>query len=236
MHSGTCIFAPMRRCCLFFAVCLLLSCKSINEVNGLPSGNFFTSPSLRQTLFQSADASFKTASVIITDTALHIRPSLVNTSVLLPLNALPKAGLRLQQKNIDLDIFTIPFKIRPSVAGFPEQLNPNFSAALYLGRRHNSYRIARNGMGVSKIYSAGFGYGFFTGLGAVTMNPFVTGNSINYEYDGMVLMGGFAAIYDAKKFNIGVSVGIDHLVDKNQNAWIYQQKPWFGVLFGIDIN
>ncbi len=147
--------------------------------------------------------------------------------------------LTLYKYTLDIDILTIPFKIRPSVKGFPTQLNPNFSAALYLGKRIDRYNIQRRmeyNKPVLNVKAAGFGFGIFTGPGTVTMNPFVTRNAINFEYDGFVMSGGFAGIYDAKRFNLGLAVGMDYLVDKNRKEWIYQNKPWIGILFGLNLN
>ncbi len=87
-----------------------------------------------------------------------------------------------------------------------------------------------------KITGVGYGYGGILGIGGVTMNPFVTHNKINYEYDGFVITGGLAGIYDAKKFNLGLALGTDLLLDKNRKFWLYQGKPWLGFLFGINLN
>lgn len=212
------------------------SCKSIHEIESLPAGRFSVSAPDRQKLFGDKNSSYKEVQVQQEDSMIHFTTIPSGGAISLTPDAMIAERVRLQQRSIDFDVFTIPFKIRPSVKGFPEQLNPNFSAALYLGRRHDIFWMDKDAMGILKTYGSAFGYGLFTGLGAVTMNPFVTQNAIDYEYDGMVVMVGFAAIYDAKKFNIGISVGADHLVDKNKSIWIYQHKPWFGVLFGIDIN
>ena len=147
--------------------------------------------------------------------------------------------LKMHRYTFDIDVLTVPFKIRPSVKGFPQQLDANFDAALYIGRRRDNYTIEKatsKRASKSRITGAGYGYGGFVGIGSVTMNPFVTNQTIDYEYDGFVLNGGFAGIYDAKKFNIGLAIGTDFLVDKNRRNWIYQGKPWLGVLFGINLN
>lgn len=44
-----------------------------------------------------------------------------------------------QRTEVDVDVFTLPFKIRPTQGGIPAQLNSNFNAALYLGRRIDLY-------------------------------------------------------------------------------------------------
>lgn len=124
---------------------------------------------------------------------------------------------------MDIDIITVPFKIRPGVRGFPTQLNANLSTALYLGKR-------------KELQDSGYGYGVFAGLGSVTMNPYVTRQAIDYEYDGFVSSVGIAGIYDARRFNVGVAIGIDHLMDQNKTKWIYQHQPWVGILLGINLN
>ncbi|MDB5268871.1 MAG: hypothetical protein JWP58_1911 [Hymenobacter sp.] len=56
------------------------------------------------------------------------------------------------------------------------------------------------------------------------------------DYEGVVLHGGLAAIYDARAFNIGLAAGLDQLLGPDGQHWVYQHKPWFGVLFGLDLN
>ena len=172
------------------------------------------------------------------DSVLHLTPSRAGFKpVSLRIDSIQQ--LKLYRNTFDIDVLTVPFKIRPSVDGFPEQLNADFDAALYLGTRRDTYTIKRDGNGKSiktKISGVGYGYGGFIGMGSVTMNPFVTKQHIDYEYDGLVLNGGIAGIFDAKRFNLGLAAGVDYLIDKNRGHWIYQGKPWFGVLFGINLN
>ena len=141
---------------------------------------------------------------------------------------------------IDVDVFTLPFKIRPARASLPAQLNSNFNAALYLGRRIDFYKYrwkpVMPSFSVRQLRSQGFGYGLFTGIGSTSINDFVMRKSIGIEYEGVVINAGIAAIYDARIFNVGFALGIDHLMDTNRQDWIYQQRPWFGVLFGLNLN
>jgi hypothetical protein len=145
-----------------------------------------------------------------------------------------------QRAEIDVDVFTLPFKIRPAQAALPAQLNSNFNAALYVGRRIDLYNYRWKTISptyaVRQLQSRGFGYGLFAGIGAVAINDFVTRIPLTIEYEGVVLNAGVAAIYDARIFNIGLAVGLDHLLDKNRQHWIYQHRPWFGVLFGLNLN
>ncbi len=51
------------------------------------------------------------------------------------------AFLILSKTSFDVDVLTIPFKYRPSKKGFPNQLNTNFSGAVYAGLRKDKYRF-----------------------------------------------------------------------------------------------
>ena len=216
------------------------SCASINKIETLPDGSFnLAARHYRRLAASPAALSRKRLAVYLarTDSTLTIRPLAPG----LPAVAIPLAAARnihFYHQTLDVDILTIPFKIRPSVQGFPPQLNPNFSAAVYMGYRLDRYKIrpATKTNNQLLITGLGAGLGGFLGVGAVTMNPFVTQTAIAYEYDGLVINGGVATIYDAIKFNLGLAVGLDLLLDANRRQWLYQRKPWLGVLFGINLN
>ena len=147
----------------------------------------------------------------------------------------------LLERKFDLDVFTIPFKARPPQGPLPLQLNTNFNAALYFGRRLDFYHVNSHlqldSRQTPQIRTVGLGYGVFTGLGSTIINPDVTGQqSAVAEYEGFVVHAGAAAIYDARIFNLGLAVGADQLLGPDGRHWIYQRKPWFGVLFGLDLN
>lgn len=147
----------------------------------------------------------------------------------------------LLDRKFDLDVFTIPFKARPPQGPVPVQLNTNFNAALYFGRRldfyHVNSKLLLNGQQHPQVRTVGLGYGLFTGLGSTIINPDVTNQQTNVaEYEGFVVHVGAAAIYDARIFNLGLAIGADQLLGPDGPNWIYQRKPWFGVLFGLDLN
>jgi hypothetical protein len=147
----------------------------------------------------------------------------------------------LLKSKFDLDVFTIPFKARPPRGPVPVQLNTNFNAALYFGRRLDFYHVNSHqqlaDQQTPKVRTVGLGYGLFTGLGSTIINPDVTNQQSRVpEYEGFVVHAGAAAIYDARVFNLGLAVGADQLLGPDGRHWIYQRKPWFGILFGLDIN
>lgn len=61
-----------------------------------------------------------------------------------------------------------------------------------------------------------------------------TNNAIATEYDGLILQKGIAGIVAINKLTIGVSVGFDDLLDRNNKNWIYENKPWFGLMLGLN--
>lgn len=147
----------------------------------------------------------------------------------------------LLDQRFDLDVFTLPFKIRPARAGVPVQLNSNFNAALYLGRRldYVALRADRRTapwQRASFIKATGLGYGAFVGLGSATITPDVTRGKAAFDYEGLVVDAGLAALYDARVFNLGLAVGVDFLAGPDRKHWIYQRRPWVGLLFGLDLN
>lgn len=225
-------------CFILIAACF--SCSSIHSITQLPADTYLIQAkdySVLDTANQKHQA-VKMDVEQISDTVIRFTP-LTRNGKPFTINLFDIKQLKLHRNTFDVDILTVPFKIRPSVRGFPEQLTADFDAALYLGRRRDNYTIKNvktRGNSKLQLTGAGYGYGGFIGLGSVAMNPYVTQNAIDYEYDGFVINGGLAGIYDAKKFNIGLAVGTDFLVDKNRSSWIYHGKPWVGVLFGIDLN
>lgn len=152
----------------------------------------------------------------------------------------PHESVRLLHRSFDLDIFSIPFKALPPRQGLPVQLNTNFNVALYVGRRLDFYRFTSRRLTPFRptpfIRSTGFGYGLFGGLGSSIITPDVTRQRATTSYEGFTLHAGAAVIYDARLLNLGLAVGTDHLLGADGRSWVYQHRPWVGVLFGLDLN
>jgi hypothetical protein len=152
----------------------------------------------------------------------------------------PQHRVLLLHREFDFDIFTLPFKVRPGREGVPVQLNTTFNAALYVGRRLDGYHLIRHRLPTGRttplIRTVGLGYGLFTGLGSSFITADLTRQHAQVEYEGFVVHGGAAAIYDAHVFNVGVAVGVDQLLGPDAAYWLYQRKPWFGLLFGLNLN
>ena len=175
------------------------------------------------------------------DTLLFTPPAAGTAPLTYRYRLQPDQRVLLLRRRLDVDVFTIPFKMRPSQGGVPVQLNTNFNAAIYVGRRLDFYSLQTRRstpFGTTpRVRDTGIGYGAFVGVGSTVVNPDVTRQRATIaEYEGLVVHGGLAAIYDARAFNIGLAVGADQLLGPDGRHWVYRRKPWFGVLFGLDLN
>jgi hypothetical protein len=159
----------------------------------------------------------------------------VNIRKILPGNFYYKSCF--MKKTVDADLSTIIMKYRPKRDGVPNQLNANINAALYVGYRKNFYKIITetNPLGEQSSYirQTAFDAGLFGGIGITPLNPTVTADRITQEYDGIVLQKGVAAFITFDNMSIGLSLGFDNLLDQNKSVWIYNQKPYIGLMIGI---
>lgn len=137
---------PCLILCILLFVC---SCKSIHEIEQLLYDTYrITEAQYRQMGGEPTGQGRRslTADVLQSDSAIIITAEFENTRPLkLKLDEIN--SLKMYRYTFDIDVLTVPFKIRPAVSGFPEQLNANFDAALYFGRRRDSYTIEKKKKG-----------------------------------------------------------------------------------------
>jgi hypothetical protein len=141
------------------------------------------------------------------------------------------------KNSIDVDLTTLILKYRPPRSGVPGQLNYNLNAALYIGLRRDFYKVVpyRSPLNhdISFIRQIGFDAGVFAGIGSSFLSPTNTDNKITQEYDGMIFQKGVAGFITFDNISVGLAVGFDNLLDKNKSVWIYNQKPYVGLVIGI---
>jgi len=146
-------------------------------------------------------------------------------------------GSRFTKTSIDFDLATVGVKLRPSYSGVPAQLNSNVNAALYVGARKDIYMVRSHKSALNKTNSfiRQFGYdaGFFAGLGITPVNPTVTKDNTSNEYDGVVFQKGIAAFVTLDHVSVGIAMGFDNLMGADSKTWIYNNKPWIGLILGI---
>lgn len=140
----------------------------------------------------------------------------------------------------DFDALTIPFKYRFETKVLPQQFTTSLNGGVYLGFRNDRYKLIYKKHFFNyyqrEVRHYAISFGGFTGFGSTAMNPWVTDNNINSEYEGVVWLKGAALIMAVGKFTSGISIGWDNLLDKNNKFWIYEGKPWVGLVFGLNLN
>lgn len=142
-------------------------------------------------------------------------------------------------KDLHLNILTIPFKLRPSVAGFPSQLNSNFNGEVFLGYRMDKFRrhFIETPAGIKdEMLHWGISGGIFGGIGSSVIAPWTTSYQTMDEYNGLVLSRGVGILGSINRLNVGFAVGWDYLTDRDKSIWIHQNKVWYGLALGLNLN
>jgi hypothetical protein len=145
----------------------------------------------------------------------------------------------LMKKSFDVDIMTVLFKYRPQTLGIPRQLNSTFNGNLYFGYRIDRFKVHFKNTPIGskrEINHRALTFGAFTGMGIAAINPWTTNYRTTDEYDGLVLTRGIAVMIGVNSLTVGAGVGWDYLTDRDKDIWIYQNKPWYGLTLGLNLN
>jgi hypothetical protein len=140
----------------------------------------------------------------------------------------------------DIDLITTFLKYRPTLGSSPYQFaGIPFNMSAYIGYRSDSYHLVYKETPLHQfkrnVLHYGFSVGVFTGLGSANINV-VTPDSTTISNDGMINLSGVAAFLAIERFTYGISLGVDHLLDKNRKHWKYQGKPWIGLSLGFNLH
>ena len=146
---------------------------------------------------------------------------------------------RYQTTGVDVDLFTLPFKYRFPTGDQPGQLEDRLNVGIHVGGRYDlgRYRAVyfrRHHRAEISTFSVGLGG--FVCFGPARVDPFSTLGRVQDDYFGLGLNYGLATTFSIQRFSAGLAVGIERLTDRNRNLWIYQNKPWLGVTFGLNLN
>lgn len=236
-----------RQCCIGTAIAILLtSCDSLKQSSKYQlNEGFYKSrlfhKKLKKVYVVPGDDSIKVY------TAKRLKNDFVDTNRSLKI-AFPATRKPLEfynyifrQNTFDIDVLSILFKYRPSNKALPNQFTTSiYNGAVYLGYRTDIYRLRYKESPLHlfkrEITHYGFSFGMFTGLGASRIDDNVMDPPIGIQYDGFVNLSGLAAIIGVNKLTCGLTLGFDHLLDKNKHSWIYEGKPWIGIALGLNLN
>jgi hypothetical protein len=149
-------------------------------------------------------------------------------------------GHSFHRNTFDVDVLTVLFKYRPVAKGFPPQFNATFNGAVYLGYRTDAYNLSYSKTPLHLfnrvITHYGYSFGVFTGFGTARIDEYVTNNALSIEYDGLVNLSGVAVILAVDKLTFGLTLGVDHLLDRNSDVWVNNGRPWLGISIGLNLN
>jgi hypothetical protein len=153
------------------------------------------------------------------------------------LNNIP---IRFRRKSLDIDLTAVLLKCRLPVEDHPAQMLTDFNAALYAGWRTDNFQIRREmdplGKSRDAIIHRGYDFGLFAGTGATLIGPFSTNNIVTDEYNGLIIEFGLAGFLETDFASFGIAGGFDCLMSPDRNSWIYNNKPWIGLIVGIALN
>ena len=242
---GCSLSSDVKKNALFYLLLAILhiGCGTLKESvsHGLTNGVY---------RYKSADHPKSTVYVQVEEKYLELYPASTKkgtfdtTNILVvPMNEEVNApigkGLRLSKQGWDLDLITVVFKYRFHTPSLPQQFSSHLNGGLYFGRKWESFRfqnsVNRIGRIKKNIQYKTLDLGFMVGLGSTPMNASVTQNQIQTEYDGLVFQKGIAVFGGVSQFTFGFGLGFDTLLDQNRKVWIYQEKPWIGLMVGINL-
>jgi hypothetical protein len=142
-----------------------------------------------------------------------------------------------RRNSFDVDLSTVLMKYRLPQKEVPRQLNANLNAALFIGLKKDYFQVKSKISPLhethSKLSHFGFDAGFFAGIGITPVNYTVTDYHVELEYDGVVFQKGIAVFFGIDFLSFGIALGFDNLLDDNHKYWVYNQKPWIGLMLGI---
>jgi hypothetical protein len=157
----------------------------------------------------------------------------------LSIAVIPDRDQYFMKHSFDVDVMTVGFQYRPARSNLPAQLTTDFNGNVYLGYRLDRFTINYRkipGKTTHTINHKAITAGIFGGLGSTSVTPWTTNNKITDEYNGFVLTRGVAVMFGINTLTVGIGAGWDYLTDRDKAIWIYQNKPWYGLAIGLNLN
>lgn len=230
-----CFLAPFF---CFFSACNVLKPTSYNELDGeLYSMKRDSTVEkifllVEDDVFKIHPIKEKETSTIYDSVEKRIYPRIVKEEIAPDL-------LEFYNNGLNVEIITLPIKIRPPIQDVPAQLNCDFNGAVFVGYRFSKYTLSyspiADGLYTRRISDYKFSCGCFIGIGSTMMSPTTTSHASDNEYDGVILQKGVAGNFEINNLTFGIALGFDNLLSKNRQIWIYENKPYLALSLGFNI-
>ena len=145
------------------------------------------------------------------------------------------------QTNLDFDILYTVFKYRPAEPTLPRQLTNNFNTNIFLGYRLDRFHFKARKQHHTRapeysVFHRSIALGVFGGIGAATLAPWTTNYRITDEYYAFSVSRGVMLLAGIDSVTFGLTMGLDRITDRDKTVWIYQNRPWYGLTIGLNIN
>ncbi len=219
-------------------ILLLSGCQPTQE---LDTGRYTVLQGRRRNWQQTwpVDTSVKKVYILPQGDSLHVR-DLRSARTWHFNSAETPMNVHLLRTEFDFDIYTSLFKIRGATTNVPSQFNTNFNALLYFGVKQKYIQLREVPTPANRLRNAftyvGVTSGVVVGLGNAQITPTNTDMRTLQEYDGVVLSYGWALAYDVKRFNVGLALGTDYLLNGDRSIWIYNNQLWYAFIIGVNLN
>lgn len=143
------------------------------------------------------------------------------------------------KRTFDVDVMTVGFKYRPAAANLPRSLSPDFNGNVFVGYRIDRFKLNYKSTPFgpkARFGHRGVAAGVFGGIGSTAVTPWTTNYQTMDEYNGLTVSRGLALMFAVNTLTVGAAVGWDYITDRDKSIWIYQNKPWYGVAIGLNLN
>lgn len=149
-----------------------------------------------------------------------------------------KESFRYRTSGIAIQTLGIPFKFRGSINDtLPRQVETGFSGTLSVAWKFNwnVFRPEKNYLG-KNTNTISLALGIIPiGLGTVTLKKENTFSEIVLPRTALVYSNGAFVMFGVNNINFGIAGGFDWATGPEASKWMYQKKPWAGIVVGFDI-
>jgi len=141
------------------------------------------------------------------------------------------SGTKIKFRDWDIQPFTVPIKIRPSLENYPFQFVGDVSVGPYLG-----YQMGSRTYSYMNYSDLSLTFASFATPTLINLNP---SNSDKVDDSNQAVLGltsGLGILFDINDYQFGLVSGFDWVSGDASKSWIYQGKQWISISFGFELD